>query len=165
MLFVFYVLLFPDTLWGKQKAALRPYLHNWEWRAETPFPPLSYTMSAPLWKDDDYEGIRQRLLKPLPQLQLTFEGADWATLEDGSGQKEGCVPSQPLLSLLSESTVHSAESMLKVFPLPLPLIARCSCFFPISILTLICVGLDLRTYSVELLDVLFLRSLPSCRSP
>lgn len=47
---------------------------KWEWTAAQPWPPLSSVLKTPLWSSDHYAALRERLLRPAPQLSMVTGG-------------------------------------------------------------------------------------------
>ena len=52
---------------------------SWSWSEEDPYPPLQRIEKVHFWAHDDYAAIRERLLRPAPQLDFDT-GGEFSTI-------------------------------------------------------------------------------------
>ena len=57
------------------KKDIKPNVGNWQWKADSPWPPVNLITKTRFWDDKVYEEIRSRLGKAAPEINLIPGGA------------------------------------------------------------------------------------------
>ena len=88
--------------------------YTWRWTEEDPFPPWKYVVSAPLWKDVSYVGLRESLSKPLvlPTVQANQDNFFTVDLHMGAREENSQVCVLPQLQSDSLTSLHGLHSEL-----------------------------------------------------
>ena len=87
---------------------------GWKFSERNPEPPLANVMNTGFWTAPHYEALRQRLARPLLEVNLKT-GGDYLTV---STQGEGRVVSEPVLTQEGEETQVHFPSLLFALPTP-----------------------------------------------